>query len=90
MAHELAHGVATVALYPGLVRTEGVMRYADAFDLSNSESPMFVGRSVVALASDPNILMKSGQVVCTANLAEEYGFTDIDGTRPHPITLEEA
>lgn len=66
------------------------MRYADSFDMSNSESPMFVGRAVAALASDANILKKSGSIVHTAELAYEYGFADIDGKLPHPITLEEA
>jgi len=45
MAHQLRdHHVAAVSLYPGLVRTENVMRFAEYFDLSNSESPQFVGR----------------------------------------------
>ena len=53
MAHELApHGVTVVSLYPGLVRTEAVVA-AGVFDLSNSESPEFIGRAVVALATDP-------------------------------------
>src|SRR5205807_2129479 len=52
MAHELhPHGIAVVSLYPGLVRTEAVLQ-AGVFDLSNSESPEFVGRAGVALASD--------------------------------------
>jgi dehydrogenase/reductase SDR family protein 1 len=57
MASELrAHGVAAVSLYPGLVRTEKVMEAAAYLDLSNSESPQFVGRAVAALAADPNVL----------------------------------
>ena len=52
-AHELReHGVAVVSLYPGLVRTEAVLA-ASVFDLSNSESPEFLGRAVAALAADP-------------------------------------
>lgn len=91
MAHELLpFNVAAVALYPGLVRTESVMRYADAFDMANSESPLFVGRSVAALASDPHVIRKSGTILHTAELATEYGFTDTDGTQPRPVTLEEA
>ena len=51
MATELKrHGVTVVSLYPGLVRTEKVMEAAQWLDLSNSESPEFIGRSVVALA----------------------------------------
>jgi NAD(P)-dependent dehydrogenase (short-subunit alcohol dehydrogenase family) len=91
MAHELkGFGVAVVSLYPGLVRTEAVMRAAEHFDLSNSESPQFTGRAVAALASDPNVMQKSGQVHVVAALAEEYGFYDVDGKQPRPLTLEEA
>src|SRR5262249_4404448 len=54
MAHELRpHGVTVVSLYPGLVRTEAVLA-AGVFDLSNSESPEFIGRAVAALGSDPD------------------------------------
>ena len=91
MAHELReHDVAVVALYPGLVRTEKVMESAAFLDLSNSESPQFIGRAVAALAYDPEIMRKSGQVLVAAALAQEYGFTDIDGKQPRPLTLEEA
>ena len=90
MAHELrAHNVASVSLYPGLVRTEGVMKAAEHFDLSNSESPQFVGRAVAALAADPDIMAKSGRTLVAAELAPEYGFTDVDGKRPRPLTVEE-
>lgn len=91
MAHELhPHNVAAVALYPGLIRTELVMRDAAYFDLSNSESPQYVGRAVAALAADPNVIEKSGQVLITAALGQEYGFVDIDGKSPRPLTVEEA
>ncbi len=91
MAHELRpHNVAAVSLYPGLVRTEGVMQNAQFFDLSNSESPQFQGRVVAALAADPNGMRKTGQVLVVAALALEYGVTDIDGQQPRPLTLEEA
>lgn len=83
MAHELRdHGVACVSLYPGLVRTEAIMRNADLFDLSNSESPTFTGRAVTALATDPEAMRWTGRVLVVAELAEEYGFTDVDGKRP--------
>jgi dehydrogenase/reductase SDR family protein 1 len=90
MAHELRpHNVAAVSLYPGLVRTERVLA-AGFFDLSNSESPEFSGRAVAALAADPKVMQKSGQVLIAAALALEYGFTDVDGKQPRPLTLEEA
>ncbi len=90
MAHELRpHGVDVVSLYPGLVRTEAVLA-SGAFDLSNSESPEFIGHAVAALACDPDASRWSGSVVLAAELAEEYGFTDVDGKRPRPLTLDEA
>jgi NAD(P)-dependent dehydrogenase (short-subunit alcohol dehydrogenase family) len=90
MAHELRqYGVAVVSLYPGLVRTEKVMEAASFLDLSNSESPEFIGRAVASLASDPNIIERSGQVLVAAALAQEYGFTDVDGKQPHPLTLKD-
>jgi NAD(P)-dependent dehydrogenase (short-subunit alcohol dehydrogenase family) len=91
IAHELReHNVAVVSLYPGLVRTESVMKAAQYFDLSNSESPQFVGRVVAALATDSNIMQRSGQVLITAAVAREFGFSDIDGKQPRPITVDEA
>ncbi|MEP7289100.1 MAG: SDR family NAD(P)-dependent oxidoreductase [Chloroflexota bacterium] len=91
IAHELRpYNVAALALYPGLVRTESIMQNAQFLDLSNSESPQFNGRAVAALAADPKIMDKSGHVCITAALALEYGFTDIDGKQPRPLTLTEA
>jgi NAD(P)-dependent dehydrogenase (short-subunit alcohol dehydrogenase family) len=87
MGHELKpHGVTVVSLYPGLVRTEAVLA-AGIFDLSNSESPEFIGRAVAALAGDPNVSRWSGCVVVAAALAAEYGFADIDGRQPRALTL---
>jgi dehydrogenase/reductase SDR family member 1 len=91
MTHELReHHVAVVSLYPGLVRTESVMKAAEYFDMSNSESPQFIGRAIAALATDPDIMQKSGQILVAAAIAKEYGFRDIDGKQPKPITLDEA
>jgi NAD(P)-dependent dehydrogenase (short-subunit alcohol dehydrogenase family) len=87
MARELKpHGVTIVSLYPGLVRTEAVLS-AGVFDLSNSESPEFIGRVVSALATDPDSLRMSGQAIVAAALAREYGLTDIDGSQPSPLTF---
>lgn len=89
MAHELRdHGVAVVALYPGLVRTERVLEAAAYFDLSNSESAEFSGRAVAALAADPHLMARSGRVLLSAALALEYGFTDVDGRQPQPLTAD--
>jgi len=88
MAIELKpHGVAAVSLYPGLVRTEGVMRAAEQFDLTHSESPRFIGRAAAALAADEHVLQKTGRVLIAAELGLEYGFTDIDGKQPRPVSL---
>jgi NAD(P)-dependent dehydrogenase (short-subunit alcohol dehydrogenase family) len=87
MAHELKeHGVAVVSLYPGLVRTEAVLA-AGVFDLSNSESPEFLGRVVGALVTDPRRLERSGQVLVAAAVAREYRLQDIDGRIPTPLTI---
>ena len=90
MSHELrAHNVAVISLYPGLVRTEKVMQAAKWLDLSNSESPQFIGRAVVALASDAGVMERTGRVLIAASLGQEYGFTDIDGKTPKPLTASE-
>jgi NAD(P)-dependent dehydrogenase (short-subunit alcohol dehydrogenase family) len=88
MAVELEpHGVTVVSLYPGMVRTEKVMAASQWLDLSNSESPEFIGRAVVALATDDTVLRYTGQVVVAATLGHEYGFADIDGKHPRPLTI---
>lgn len=93
MAHELReHGVCVASLYPGLVRTESVLAAAEGgwLDLSNSESPEYIGRVVAALAGDPEKMSRSGKVLVAAALGAEYGLADIDGRRPKPLTLESA
>jgi len=88
MAHELRpYDVTVVSLYPGLVRTEKVMAAAAVFDLSNSESPEYIGRCVAALAIDPEAQRWTGQAIVAAALGEAYDFADIDGTRPRPLTM---
>lgn len=91
MAHELRpHGVSAVSLYPGLVRTEGVLAAASQgwFDLSNSESPEFIGRVVAGLAADPDLPTLSGQVVVAAAYAQRRSIADVDGRQPVPLTLQ--
>jgi NAD(P)-dependent dehydrogenase (short-subunit alcohol dehydrogenase family) len=90
-AHELRpHGVSVVSVYPGLVRTESVLAAAREgwLDLSNSESPEFIGRVVAALAQQPDLAAYSGQVVVAAEFAARVGVTDIDGRQPAPLTLQ--
>ena len=93
MAHDFAHdlrpyGVAAVALYPGLVRTEAVLANAEYFDFTNSESPQFIGRVIAGLYRHTALMDKSGTVQVAAALALEYGIADIDGKRPIPLALE--
>ncbi len=56
---------------------------ACGYGFAGSESPYFVGRAVAALAADPSVLEKSGGLYASWTLADEYGFDDLDGTRPH-------
>jgi len=66
------------------------MASAAFLDLSNSESPEFLGRAVRALALDGQLLRRTGQVLVAARLGLEYGFTDTDGRQPRPLALEDA
>ena len=90
-----AHGIAAVALAPGFMRTE---RVVEAFTRAGAaaaldgpggpkETPTYLGRAVVALASDDRLIEKSGQLLEVGTLAHEYGFTDSDGTQPPPFRL---
>ncbi|MBV7331686.1 SDR family NAD(P)-dependent oxidoreductase [Chloroflexi bacterium TSY] len=95
MSEELkSHNVAAVSLTPGWLRSEEILdgfgvtaeNWRDALkktpDFANSESPFYVGRAVVALATDPNIMERTGHALSAGYLAKEYGFTDIDGAQP--------
>lgn len=97
MAEELRpHGVASLAVSPGWMRTEFVMaghktdesHWRERPALARTESPRYLGRAVVALASDAHVLGKSGQVLRVGDLAREYGFTDIDGRQVVPFELD--
>lgn len=78
MAEELRpHGVASVSLWPGFVRTEDVVGQPDVYpDLSATVSQIFPGRAIAALAADPAVIEKTGQTLKAADLADEYGFGD--------------
>ena len=92
-AEELrAFGVAAVSLYPGLVRTEAVIAASagGAFDLSNSESPEFIGRVIARLHRDADLMARTGRVLVAATIGSEMGVTDIDGRRPKALTLLDA
>ncbi|MFI6166946.1 SDR family NAD(P)-dependent oxidoreductase [Nocardia sp. NPDC051052] len=97
MAHNLADTkVTVVSLWPGIVDTELLQLVpADAqgqrlvtlpgegtFDLAQAETPRFPGRAVVALATDPDRRSRAGSAWRVADLADTYGFTDLDGRVP--------
>ena len=88
------HDVAAVAVTPGFLRSEMMLQHFGVAEANwrdgakkdpnfiASESPLYVGRAVAALATDPNVKAKSGKVFASWTLAREYGFTDADGSRP--------
>ncbi|MFN2565259.1 MAG: SDR family oxidoreductase [Gemmatimonadaceae bacterium] len=96
MAQELGkYNVAAVAVTPGYMRTETMLEHFGVTEANwrdgakrdpnflASETPFFVGRAVAALAADPNVMEKSGGLFGSWTLSDEYGFTDVDGNRPH-------
>lgn len=96
MAQDLKNtSVASVAVSPGFMRTELVLASVGATEetwknfprLAHTETPRYVVRAVVALATDPSVLTKTGQFLTAGDLAREYGFTDIDGRYIPPFTV---
>ena len=93
-AQELApHGCTAVALTPGWLRSEMMLEHFGVTEetwreaevphfAAISESPRFVGRAVAALAADPDVHRRNGGSFSSGGLAQEYGFTDVDGSRP--------
>jgi NAD(P)-dependent dehydrogenase (short-subunit alcohol dehydrogenase family) len=71
------HGVVCVAVSPGFMRLERMDLSPET--AAKAESPEFPGRAIAALASDADVMAKSGGVFTTPALAREYGFTDVDG-----------
>ena len=95
MAAEVkANGVAAVAITPGFLRSESMLQHLGVTEANwrdagrkdpnflESESPIFVGRAVAALAGDPRVLEHTGQLLSSWELSRRYGFTDYDGRRP--------
>jgi NAD(P)-dependent dehydrogenase (short-subunit alcohol dehydrogenase family) len=93
-AHELApHGCTAVALTPGWLRSEMMLEHFGVTEenwreaavphfVAISETPRFAGRAVAALAADPELHRRNGGSFSSGGLAREYGFTDVDGSRP--------
>ena len=95
MAEELQeHRITSVAITPGFLRSEAMLEHfgvteenwQDAGEQDRhflqSETPLFIGRGIAALASDPNHFVKTGQTLSSWGLAREYNVTDADGRRP--------
>jgi NAD(P)-dependent dehydrogenase (short-subunit alcohol dehydrogenase family) len=68
------HGVTSLAVHPGLVRTEGVLQFAEHLQMTGSQSPEGVGRAIVALARDRDLLTLTGQALSVDALAARYGI----------------
>jgi NAD(P)-dependent dehydrogenase (short-subunit alcohol dehydrogenase family) len=95
LAQELRpHNIAAVAVTPGFLRSEAMLEHFGVTEENwrdgaardpnfiASETPLYVGRAVAALAADPDVMARSGRVFASWTLAREYGFTDADGRRP--------
>jgi len=78
-------GVTALGLSPGHVLTERVRDAGMAGQ--TTETPLYAGRAVAALAADPDVARHNGQVLRVADLARVYGFTDRDGSQPAPFTI---
>jgi NAD(P)-dependent dehydrogenase (short-subunit alcohol dehydrogenase family) len=86
--------IAAVSITPGFLRSEAMLQGFGVTEANwrdggkkdpnflQSETPLFVGRAVAALAADPKVLAKSGDILSSWDLAREYGFTDEDGSVP--------
>jgi NAD(P)-dependent dehydrogenase (short-subunit alcohol dehydrogenase family) len=94
-AAELApHGIAAIAITPGFLRSESMLQHLEVTEdnwreagkkdsnFLQSESPLFVGRAVAALAADPKVHDRTGMLLSSWELARDYGFTDYDDRRP--------
>lgn len=93
-----AHQVSVVSIWPGIVNTELLQTIPAGedgkrilhlpgegeYDLARAETPRFAGRAVAALAGDPAVAERSGKAFYVADLADSYGFTDVDGRVPRP------
>jgi NAD(P)-dependent dehydrogenase (short-subunit alcohol dehydrogenase family) len=103
LAQELqGRDITSLAVTPGFLRSEWMLDHFGVTEANwrdaarnvpsfiASETPLFVGRCVAALAADANVASKNGRVYASWDLAEQYGIDDADGTRPHFVRWLEA
>jgi NAD(P)-dependent dehydrogenase (short-subunit alcohol dehydrogenase family) len=88
------YGVTSIAITPGFLRSEVMLEHHGVTEANwrdggkkdpnflASESPLFIGRAVAALAADPNVIARTGQLTSSWEIGREYGLTDYDGRRP--------
>jgi NAD(P)-dependent dehydrogenase (short-subunit alcohol dehydrogenase family) len=94
-AAELApYGITVVAVTPGFLRSESMLQHLGVTEENwrdagtqdsnflQSESPLFVGRAIAALAADANVQARTGMLFGSWELGRDYGVTDYDGRRP--------
>jgi NAD(P)-dependent dehydrogenase (short-subunit alcohol dehydrogenase family) len=89
-----AHGIAVVAVTPGFLRSESMLEHFGVTEdnwreagkqdpnFLQSESPLFVGRAIAALAADPAVQERTGMLLSSWDIGREYGLSDYDGRRP--------
>jgi NAD(P)-dependent dehydrogenase (short-subunit alcohol dehydrogenase family) len=93
------HQITALSVTPGFLRSEEMLEHygvreenwqdavhsgkLHAEHFSESETPCFVGRAIASLAADPHVIRKTGRALSSWELSDEYGYTDVDGRRPH-------
>lgn len=82
--HLQGRGIPVIGVAPGWMRTELMLMHHTPEELEGqTETPHYAARGIVALAGDPDAMRHSGKVMDVGELADIYGFTDLDGTQPH-------
>jgi len=83
------HNICSLTLWPGVVQTERMLNLKETFrkrffiNVEEGETPQFTGRAICALVSDNNVMRKTGRSFECSELAYQYLFTDINGSRHH-------
>ncbi len=83
-------GILALTILPGFTRTERVLAGAPESDLAETHSARFVGRAIVALLNDADLSGRNGGSFKAGQLGLDYGFSDVDGSRPEPFVIPES